>query len=422
MTDKVKGLQGKRLLIMGGGAEMVNVTRLAQELGCRVYVTDYYDTLRSPAKLLADESAQISIADTDALVDYIREKKIDGVLTGFTDSYLEHYLRVCKEAGLPHYGSEKAFEIATDKMLFKKACQESGIGVIPGTNAYDFETVLEFAKHNGYPLMIKPTDNSGSRGVIKCESVEDLKQCYEYALSFSPSQNVIVERFMDCESVGIVYQLSGEEIKLVALCDRKIYQAEADGSSIVSGTLYPSKYLSRYIDEVDECMCNMLRSNGFRDGMVSPMAFVNDEGFFMCEMCYRPSGGHHYTLINDQNRVNGLALLIEFAVTGDTKSYDSLKEDPAFRDCCGMIHILGDPGKIIAEVSGIEQINELSYVLEVCQNLRVGMTIGKDGTTAQTLISVWLKASSWEEYQLRVTEIKSILKVLDGDGNSLVKF
>jgi hypothetical protein len=168
-------------------------------------------------------------------------------------------------------------------------------------------------------------------------------------------------------------------------------------------------------------MRNMLRNNGFRDGMVSPMAFVDDDGFYMCEMCYRPSGGHHYTLIDDQNGVNGLALLVEFAVTGNTKSYNPTDENPDFHDCCGMIHILGEPEKEIFEISGTDKIEELPYVLEVCQSLQAGMTVGKDGTTAQTLISVWLKASSWDEYKTRIEEIKSLLRVVDSEGKTLVK-
>lgn len=415
-----KYLQGKKLLIMGGGSDMVNVTKLAQSLGCRVFVTDYYDMLRSPAKLVADESAQISIADIDALVDYIHEKEIDGVLTGFTDSYIEYYLKVCQKAGLPYYGSEKAFGIATDKMLFKKACQESGVGVIPGTNAYDFETVVAFSEQNGYPLIIKPTDNSGSRGVIKCERAEDLRECYEYALSFSPSKNVIVEKFMDCDSIVSSYQLEGSTARLSAFCDRIPYVAKEGGSAITKEARYPSRYLNRYLAEQDASMKKLFADNGFSDGMVGVMGFVDDNGFYMCEMTYRPSGGHHYTLINDQTGIDGLKLLIEFAVTGKTDSYDPTKENPVFRDCCAMIHIVGDPGKTIASFSGMEEIRNLPYVMEVSQGLRPGMIIGKDGTTAQTLISIWLKASDWDEYNLRVNEIKAMLSVLDSEGNSLV--
>jgi len=413
-------LKGKKLLILGGGPDMVGVTKLAQSMGCEVHIIDYYDTLRSPAKLVADHSANVNFFDTDAAVAYIREHSIDGVMTGYTDSYLHQYLKVCKAAGLPHYGDETSFGIATDKMLFKQACLKSGVGVIPGTNAYDFETVKQFSEENGYPLMLKPVDNSGSRGVIKCESPEKLQECYEYARSFSRTDNVIVERFMDCDSIGIVYQLAGEEPYLAAVCDRDIYQAKSDGSAIVSGTRYPSKYQQRYIAEADAAMRKMLKANGFRDGMVSPMAFVDDKGFYMCEMCYRPSGGHHFTLIEDQNGINGLALLIEFAVTGKTESYDPTRETPNFKDCCGMIHIMGVPGKEIAHVSGIENIWAHENVLDVCQELFVGQTIGKDGTTAQELLSVWLKAKDWDAFALVVEEIKSMLEVYDSENNSLV--
>lgn len=413
-------LEGKKLLILGGGSDMVAVTKLAQSMGCKVHVLDYYDTLRSPAKLVADAYSDLSIFDTDAVVAYIRENGIDGAMTGYTDSYLFQYLRICEAAGLPHYGTEKSFGIGADKMLFKQACRESGVGVIPGTNAYDFETVQAFAAENGYPMMIKPTDNSGSRGVIKCEREEDLRRCYEYALSFSKSHNVIVERFMDCESIGVVYQLQGNVARLAAVCDRETYQAEKDGSAIVTGTVYPSKYLERYVAEADKQMREFLEKNEFIDGMVSPMAFVDEKGFYMCEMCYRPSGGHHFTLIKDQNGVDGLALLIEFAVTGETLSYEPEKENPYFRDYCGMVHIPGVPEKEIARIDGVDAIRALPNILEVTEELQVGQTIGRDGTTAQVLLSVWAKGKDYEGFKQTVEEVKSLLKVYDKDGNSLV--
>lgn len=413
-------LKNKKLLIMGGGSGMVGVTKLAQSMGLKVYVTDYYDTLRSPAKLVADVSADISIADIDALVAYIKENEIDGVLTGFTDSYLEYYLEVCEKAGLPHYGSPRAIQVATDKMVFKQACRDCGVGVIPGTNAYDYATVESFAKENGYPLMLKPTDNSGSRGVIKCESPSELKNAYEYAMSFSKAKNIIVEKFMDCLTIVSSYQFAGTEAYLSAFCDRTIYQSEEDGSAITHEARYPSKYLDRYIKEVDGPMKELFKKNGFSDGTVGVMGFMDDNGFYMCEMTYRPSGGHHYTLIDDQNGVNGLALLIEFAVTGEVASYDHTKEDPYFHDVCGMIHIVGQPEGVIAKMDGVESIEALPYVIEVCQERNVGQTIGKSGTTAQTLVSVWLKASDWKEYDVEIEEIKSMLKVYDSEGRSLV--
>ncbi len=400
---------------------MVNVTRLAHQLGCQVHIVDYYDTLRSPAKLVADAYSDISIFDTDLVVSYIKENGIDGVLTGYTDSYLFQYKEICEKAGLPYYGSDTAFGIATDKMLFKKACRESGVGVIPGTNAYDFDTVLAFAAENGYPLMLKPTDNSGSRGVIKCESADDLRRCYDYALSYSKSKNVIVERFMTCSSVVCSYQLDGENAYLSAFCDRFVYNSKESGSAYTCEARYPSPYLDRFIAEEDENVKRMFRKNGFKDGMVGIMGYVDDNGFYWCEMTYRPSGGHHYTFIGDQSGINGLALLIEFAVTGKVGSYDPSKENPHFKECCGMVHISGIAEQKIAKIEGLEDVRALPNVLEVSEDLRVGQTIGKEGTTAQELLSVWVKGKDWAEYEQVIENIKTVYKVYDEAGNSLVK-
>lgn len=420
--DGTKGsLTGKKLLLLGGGAQMVNVTKLAQSLGCQVHVLDYYDTLRSPAKLIADAYSDLSIFDTDAVVGYIKEHHIDGVMTGYTDSYLFQYKQICEKAGLPYYGSETAFGIATDKMLFKQACLRCGVGIIPGTNAYDFSTVSDFAQRNGYPLMLKPTDNSGSRGVIKCEGPDDLQKCYDYALSYSNSKNVIVEKFMACDSVVCSYQLSGEDIYLSAFCDRFVYKSKENGSAYTCEARYPSLYLDRFIAEEDSNMKRLFRENGFKDGMVGVMGYVDDKGFYWCEMTYRPSGGHHYTFIGDQSGINGLALLIEFAVTGKTESYDPKKEDPHFKDCCGMIHISGVPEQKIARIEGIDRVRALPNVIEVSEDLRVGQTIGKEGTTAQELLSVWVKAKDWSEYEQIIRKIENIYQVYDENGNTLVK-
>ena len=420
MNNMKCSLNGKKLLILGGGAQMVNVTKLAQSLGCVVHIMDYYDTLRSPAKLVADAYSNLSIFDTEDVITYIKEHNIDGVITGYTDSYLFQYKAICEGANLPYYGSEKAFGIATDKMLFKQACIESNIGPIPGINAYDFDTALAFAKKNGYPLMLKPTDNSGSRGVIKCETPDDLQKCYEYALSYSKSKNVIVEKFMECDSVVVSYQLQGENIFLSASCDRFVYKSKENGAAYTSEARYPSQYLERYIAEEDENMKRMLRKNGFKDGMVGIMGYVDDNDFYWCEMTYRPSGGHHYTFINDNSGINGLALLIEFAVTGKTESYNPEKENPHFKNCYGMVHISGIPEQKIAKIEGIEIVRSLPNVLEVSQDLRVGQTIGKDGTTAQELLSVWIKAKDWNEYLQVIQKIESSYKVFDEQGNSLV--
>ncbi len=421
MGQVSKALQNKRLLLLGSTPNIAGMVKTAQAMGIYVLVTDNKALKDAPAKRIADEYADISLADIDAVAAYIKEKQVDGVLTGFSDSYLTYYRAICEKAGLPCYGDAHTFDIATDKMCFKQACEGAGVGTIPGTNAYAYEEALAFAQKNGYPLMLKPADNSGSRGVIKCECEAALRNAYEYALSFSPTKNVICERFMDCDGIGVSYQLIDGEAYLSSTCDRVNYCAAGDGSSITGDLLYPSKYTDRYIKEMDEAVKAMLKKNGFLHGMVSLQSFVDDKGFYMCEMCYRPSGGHHYILIEDQNGIDSLKLLIEFAVTGQVAAYDPADETPYFKEMCALTHIIGKPGETVAAAEGYDALAALEGVIDVVQDICPAAVIGKDGTTAQVVATVWFKGHDLETLRSRANSFPAVLKIENAEGQSLIK-
>ena len=419
MTDK-QALAGKRLLFLGSTPNIASMVRIARGLGVYTIVTDNKKLENAPAKQIADEYASVSLADIEAVAELIREKHIDGVLTGFSDSYLQYYEAVCERAGLPCYGNGRAFGIGTNKMLFKQACEEMQVGTIPGVSSTSFNEIAAFAQRTGYPLMLKPVDNSGSRGVIKCERAEELRSAYEYALSFSATGNVICERFMDCDGISVSYQLIDGEAYLSSVCDRSNYYSAEGGSSITGDLVYPSEYTARYVAEMDEPVKRMLAANGFRHGMVSLQSFVDDAGFYMCEMCYRPSGGNHYLVINDQNGIDSMELLIEFAVTGHVEGYDPQRETPFFHDYCAMAQIEGRQTEIVAKAEGVEAVRSLPGVIAVTQTLREGEKVGKAGTTASVLVKVWFKAPQVKGLQEMYDRINALLCFENAAGESLI--
>ena len=226
-------LKGKRLLVLGSTKLIGTIVTKAQKLGVYTIVTDNRPLDKAPAKQIADEYFNIDFSDFASISRLIKEKHIDGVLTGFTDSYMEYYLRICEENGLPCYGNKRQIDIATDKSVFKQACIDCGVPVIPGITADKEELVSAFAKENGYPIMVKPVDNSGSRGVIKCENENDLHDAFEYAISFSKCGKVIAEKYMECDNVAASYFAANGDIRLSTTDDRWMYKADS-GSSVSS--------------------------------------------------------------------------------------------------------------------------------------------------------------------------------------------
>ncbi len=413
-------LQGKRLLVLGSTASIADIVLKAQELGVYTVVTDYVEYEHAPAKQIADEYLNVSLSDVHALANYIKEHHIDGILTGFSDSYLHYYRSLCEETGLVCYGDKRTFEIATNKEVFKRACAVSGVQAIPGACFHSYDDFASEATGFDFPMIFKPADNSGSRGVVKCEDLSNAERAFEYALSFSPSHCVVCESFMDSPSIGVSYQLCDGHASLSSVCDRIHYRSLNSGSTVVSALVYPSKYLDRYREEVHPSILDMLAKHGFENGMLSLQAFVEEKSFYQCEMCFRPSGGKHYVFIKDQSGVDELGLLVEYALTGRMESYQPEAENPQFAEKCLLIHVLGRENCVIARIGGLDELRNEEGVLRVVEHLRPGSRIGGDGTTLQTVVTVWRKIPAGKTWLEVARATLESIEITDEQGASLV--
>ena len=168
--------------ILGANAIICEIVNAAKALGVYTIVTDYNPVEKAPAKLIADEYWNDSIMDYDVLLPKIKEHKVDGILTGFIDIVLLPYHHLCELAGLPCYATKEVFETTMDKAKFKKLCRDNDVTVIP---EYDLATFDPNIINEKNKVIIKPVDNSGSRGVIVCGNSDDFGKCLDYSLSFS---------------------------------------------------------------------------------------------------------------------------------------------------------------------------------------------------------------------------------------------
>ena len=185
-------LKGKRLLILGGSRISCEIVRHARKMGIITGVTDWYPLDKSPAKQLSDEAYYVSTADIDAMVALVKEKKFDGVVTGFTDSVLPYYAEICNKAGLPAYGTKEQFEIFIDKPKYKKLMRKFGVPTIPEFSI-DISNFEESAKNVEYPVIVKPADGSGSRGITVCDNKAELKEAITFAVDASKEKEILVE-------------------------------------------------------------------------------------------------------------------------------------------------------------------------------------------------------------------------------------
>lgn len=408
-------VKGKKLLILGGDAISKDIVNMAHSMGVYVIVTDWYDTLRSPAKLIADDYWNESIMDYDKICALIKEKGVNGIITGFTDSYLLPYQHLCELTGLPCYATKEVFETTMDKAKFKQLCRDNGVPVIP---EYKMETFEPSVINEKNKIIIKPVDNSGSRGVILCESPEEYSKCLEYALSYSAKKQVVIEKFMEMDSLSVSYTIQDGVLSLSTTDDRYIYKA-ASGGSVTQCSLYPSKYTDAYIEKMDMAVRKMFEKAGVKNGLLSLQFFTDGNDYYAMEMGHRLTGGQHYTYTQLENGISALEQLIHFAITGKMADYAIIEKDNArFAHTYCHLYILGKEA-VISRFDGLDYIKQLPEVMHLSQLKKEGDKIGADGTAAQKVIGLHLKVDNVNHLKSVLKDIEHHFHIYDEAGNEL---
>lgn len=408
-------IKGKRLLILGSNAISCDIVNAAKQLGIYTIVTDWNPIEKAPAKQIADEYWNDSLVDYDTLVPKIKDKGIDGIITGFTDSWLLPYQHLCEMTDLPCYASKDVFETTMDKAKFKQLCRDNGVPVIP---EYQMETFDPSIINEKNKVIIKPVDNSGSRGVILCTKPEDYQKCLEFALSFSEKKQVVIEKYMEMDSISLSYTIQDGEVSLSTTDDRYVHKA-ANGGSVTNFGIYPSKYTKAYIEKIDGLMKSMYRNAGVKNGVIAVQFFTDGNEFYVMEMGHRLTGGQHYTYTMMENGISALNCLIHFAVTGKMADYSiALKDNAEFKNTYCHLFILGKQAKI-ARFEGLEYIEKMPELTHLTQMKGVGDMIGADGTSAQKVLGLHLKVRNRADLKRIFNDIQEKLHFYDEDGNDL---
>lgn len=408
-------LKGKKLLVLGGSSYMIDPVLKSKSMGLYTVVTDLHGIEKAPAKLVADEYWDISLMAYDQLVPLIKEKHIDGILTGFTDAFLLAYQHLCELTGLPCYATKEVFETTMDKAKFKQLCRDNDVPVIPEYDlaTFDPNIITEYNK-----VIIKPVDNSGSNGVVLCSRPEDFKKCLDYALSFSQKKQVVMEKYMEMDSISVSYTIQDGVVSLSTTDDRYVHKSPS-GSSVTHFGIYPSKYTEAYIQQIDPKMKKMYERAGLRNGVLAVQFFTDGNEFFVMEMGHRLTGGQHYTYTMEENGISGLEQLIHFAVTGRMADYSIAERDNArFKHVYCHLFILGKEAKI-ARFDGLDYLQRLPEVMHISQNKRVGDMIGPDGTSAQKVVGLHLKVDNVAHLKRVVEDIEHHFHFYDENGNDL---
>lgn len=184
----------KKLMILGGSRYALPVIKAAHALGAYVITADYLPD--NIAHRYSDEYCNVSITDQEATLRAAQERQIDGVISFACDPGVVTAAYVAEKLGLPSVGSYEAVSILQNKGRFRAFLAEHGFNVPTAKGYTAVEDALRDTALFHWPVIVKPTDSAGSKGVTRVDDPAELREAVEYALGFSRGGEFIIEDFI----------------------------------------------------------------------------------------------------------------------------------------------------------------------------------------------------------------------------------
>lgn len=194
----------KKILLLGGSAQQVVAIKTAKRLGYYTVLCDYLPD--NPGQYVADKYYNVSTTDIEAVYKVASEEKVEGILAYASDPAALPAAIVAERLGLPANSSE-AVAILGVKHNFRKfladnafACPQN-FTIKPDT---EIDYIKEKIKGLHFPIVVKPTDSSGSKGVTVLHSVDGIASAIAVAESYSRNKVLIVEEFIESDFPAVI--------------------------------------------------------------------------------------------------------------------------------------------------------------------------------------------------------------------------
>lgn len=187
----------KKIAIIGASYLQLPLVKKAKEMGIETHCFAWEDG--AVCKDIADYFYPISILNKEEILEVCKKTNIDGITSIATDMAVSTISFVAEKLNLVSNSSETA-SIATNKNLMRNAFLHNNCN----NPEFDvFEKGKEISKNFMFPVIVKPVDRSGSRGVSKIEKQTDLEKAVENAIEESFSKKAIIEEFIDGQEVSV---------------------------------------------------------------------------------------------------------------------------------------------------------------------------------------------------------------------------
>jgi len=374
----------KTILIIGAGPNQLPAIRLARQRGYSVLVTDM-----DPNAVGIKEADGFGIASTrdweqtvKIAIELNRKHKIDGVMTLASESSVT-VSNVAKALGLPGLDPELAWR-STHKGERIRAVERGGIPIPRYFGAKSLDEALAAGETLGYPVVMKPADSAGSRGVRKINSPSEMTAAIEEIREISKQAEFLIEEFLTGTEHSIEGLVVDGEVFWTAFSDRN-YDKKENYPPYFSedGDTMPTSLTPSQLREMYDAATAGVHALGINWGAVKGDIMYSARGPIVFEMATRLSGDYFCNVTTPlHNGINILETLMDMSL-GLPVDRKSLA--PKFNHGVALRYVWPSPG-VVKEIRGVEEVRAMEGVFFFNWEPKYAdMRIGKEIKTAKSM-------------------------------------
>ncbi len=362
----------KTVLFVGAGRHQRRAIAQARARGLRVVAVDRNPD--APGLAEADVAEVVDFSDVAAVVEVGRRHGVDGVLTISADRAVPVVAAVAEALGLPGIGTETAY-VMTQKIAMRRVLAEAGVPqprFAAVRNVHEGYAALERV---GLPAVLKPADSGGQRGVFRLESADDLERHLHVALAESPTDEAIVEEYVEAlELNGLVVVRDGVAFPLT-LSDR--LRPPGVGFGVGWIHVYPATIFGDQLEEAERVAVHAVHALGLENGIAFPQLLATDDGrVLVIEVAARIPGGQMADLARHATGVDLVEVALRQALGEEVP--DELVQ-PAFKQPLAIRFLTASPGPLptgtVTSIGTLDKVLAFPGVVQADLYLTEGETI-----------------------------------------------
>ncbi len=407
-----------KILILGGSYLHNKVVEAARSMGLYTIVTDNIPD--SPAKKIADKAFDINVSDVESVVQMCKEERVDAVISVCLDFCQTYYQQICNRLGLFCWGTREQFKILTQKDLFKKACAECGVDTII---SYDEIDIIEDNDTVDYPLMIKPSQNRGSRGTTICNNRSEALQALTRAKALSQNGRVIIEKYIEGKNDFQVTLLVADGIPyVVRTADRYLGPRAQNMDRVAIALSSPSRFTDLFFANVYHKITDFINYLDIKNAPIFFQGFVDNDRIYFYDPGMRFPGGEYDRYFSEIVGVDLMEMLIYLSLYGDYGKYmEKLGKKACYLNgnCIFTLHSVIKSGRITHMVSE-EKLTAIEGVRRVSFRHHVGDMIQMTCDVNQRFAETNIVGTDTKDIIQSINSVQNCIEVLDEKGENMV--